>query len=89
MKIIVIAKANAKKTEVVRTVQPKLFAAVPGSREAEGELVEYKVSVTADPVNNRANNAIIAALADYFEIAPSRITQVSGQTSKRKVFAIA
>lgn len=78
-KIIVIAKANAKQTSIVRTTQSPLFGP---------EVYEYKVSVTADPVNNRANNAIIAVLAEYFSVPQSCVTLHSGQTSKRKVFII-
>ena len=48
----------------------------------------FKVSVKASPIEGKANEAIIRALAEHFDIARSRIVLVSGQTSKQKVFEI-
>ncbi len=48
----------------------------------------FEVSVRTPPLENRANKAIIKALADYFDIAPSRISLVRGEKSKQKVFDI-
>jgi uncharacterized protein len=48
----------------------------------------YSVSVKEPPVEGRANDAIIKALAKYFSISPSQITLISGHTAKIKVFEV-
>lgn len=48
----------------------------------------FNVAVHETPQRGNANRAIIKALADYFDIAPSRIEVVSGFTGTRKVFSI-
>jgi uncharacterized protein YggU (UPF0235/DUF167 family) len=82
MKIIVKAKTKAKVEKVERLTQPSL-----GLGEKE-ETVVYKVSVKEAPVDGRANEAIIKALAGYFDVSVSSISLVTGQTSKQKVFMI-
>ncbi|MDO8585111.1 MAG: DUF167 domain-containing protein [bacterium] len=70
----------------------KIFVhAKPKSRKEFVEKVDdthFIVAVKDPPVNNRANLAIIDALAEYFGIAPSLVSIVSGQTSKEKVVEI-
>lgn len=83
MKIIVRAKPKSKKESVERVSQPTLDLSL-----GDEELVEYKVSVKEVPVGGKANEAIIKALAKYFDIAPSLVELVSGVTSKRKIFQI-
>ena len=83
MKIVVKAKTKAKIEKVERVTQPSL-----GLEENKNELVVYKVSVKEAPVDGKANEAIIKALANYFDVAPSNISLVTGQTSKQKVFVI-
>ncbi len=82
MKIIVKAKTKARENKVERISQPTLLSI------GQTELVIYKVSVKEAPVAGKANEAIIRALAEYFNTSISRITLVSGQTSKQKVFEI-
>jgi len=48
----------------------------------------YAVSVKEPPINGRANDAIIKALAKYFLISPSLIAIVSGHTSKIKIIEV-
>lgn len=83
MKIIVKAKTKAKVEKVERITQPSL-----GLGENKDEPVTYKVSVKEAPIDGRANEAIIKALANYFDVSPSNITLITGQTSKQKVFMI-
>lgn len=83
MRIIVKAKPRSKKELVERVSQPTLDLSLGGQ-----ELVEYKVSVKEAPVDGRANEAIIKALAKYFDIAPSLVKLISGSTSKKKIFQI-
>lgn len=48
----------------------------------------FLVSVNALPKEGEANRAIIKALARYFEVAPSRVSIVSGQMSRTKIIEI-
>ena len=57
-------------------------------KNTKTELITYKVSVKEAPVSGQANEAIIKALAEYFDIAKTNITLISGQTSKQKLFEI-
>jgi uncharacterized protein (TIGR00251 family) len=63
-------------------VQPKARAnAVKGWH---GEAL--RVSVTAAPEDGRANRAVIALLAETFDVAPSSINLVRGAASRDKWF---
>lgn len=83
MKIIVRTKPSAKKETVERIAQPTF-----GFGDAKEEMVEYKVAVKEPPIDGRANEAVVKALAKYFGVAPSLIRLVSGASTKRKVFEI-
>lgn len=48
----------------------------------------FTAKVTAPPADGEANRAVIRLLADYFDIAPSRIRLVSGACSRQKVFEV-
>ncbi len=86
MRIIVKAKTKSKKVGVERVNQPVLDFDV--QKNTKTELITYKVSVKEAPVSGQANEAIIRALAEYFDIAKTNITLISGQTSKQKLFEI-
>lgn len=47
-----------------------------------------KVYVTAPPVDNKANKAVIKALADYFNTKKKSINIVKGTHSRNKVIEI-
>ncbi|TRZ64169.1 MAG: DUF167 domain-containing protein [Spirochaetia bacterium] len=70
----------------------KIFVkAKPTAKEEKIQKIDethYAVSVKEPPVNGKANAAIIKALAKYFNISPSRINILSGQTSKQKIVEI-
>ena len=70
----------------------KIFVkAKPNSKAESIEKVDdthFTVAVKEPPVKGRANAAISKALADYFGIAPSQVSLVSGFSSKQKVFEI-
>ena len=85
MRIIVKAKTKAKIVEVKRVGHPIMNF---GNIEAKPELAVYKVSVKEAPINGKANEAIIEALAEYFDTAKSNINLISGQSSKQKIFEI-
>ncbi len=48
-----------------------------------------KVALTAPPVEGAANAALLIFLADVLDVPRSRLTLVSGQTSRAKVVHIA
>ena len=58
------------------------------SRVEKLDDVHYCVSVNAIASEGRANLALIRALADYFDIAPSRISILTGQKSRQKIVEI-
>jgi uncharacterized protein YggU (UPF0235/DUF167 family) len=86
MRIIVKAKTRAKVNKVERVGQPALDFTVSESEHLG--MVTYKVSVKEAPIDGKANEAIIKALAEYFATAKTNISLISGQTSKQKVFEI-
>ena len=47
-----------------------------------------RVSVTAAPEDGRANGAVIALLAEIFDVAPSSISLVRGTASRDKWFRL-
>jgi len=47
-----------------------------------------KITITAPPVEGKANKKCIAYLAKYFNVAKSKIEIISGQTSKNKLIKI-
>ena len=70
----------------------KIFVtAKPNAREQSIEKnneTSYTVSVKEAPVQGRANIAIIKAIAEYFDVAPSRVRIISGWTSRQKTLEI-
>ena len=65
-------------------VQPKARAnAVKGWYGAA-----LRVSVTAAPEDGKANRAVIALLAETFDVAPSSINLVRGAASRDKWFRL-
>ena len=62
------------------------FKIVPNS--SKNELIieeEYiKVKITAQPIENKANKALIEYLSKLFKIAKSNIEIVKGETSREK-----
>jgi uncharacterized protein (TIGR00251 family) len=48
----------------------------------------YKVRVNAAPEKGAANKEVIAALAAYFDVPPSTVRIVRGETSRTKLIEI-
>lgn len=46
---------------------------------------EYRVRLTAPPVDEKANHLLIKLLAKHFGVAPSLIRIVSGENSRHKI----
>ncbi|MDP1706244.1 MAG: DUF167 domain-containing protein [bacterium] len=66
-------------------------SAKPAAREESIEKIDethFIVAVKEPPIQGRANNAIIKALADYFKISSGRIKIIAGMTSRQKMVEI-
>ena len=48
----------------------------------------FRVHITAAPVDNAANIAVIKMLAEYFDVPKSQIKIVRGDTSRTKIIEI-
>jgi len=46
------------------------------------------IRTTAPPADGKANKAVVKLLADYLDIAPSRISLLRGQTHRNKQFLV-
>lgn len=55
------------------------------TRMAEGE---YKVKLTAPPVDGEANAMLIKVLAEYFDVPKSSISIIGGKSAKTKIVEI-
>lgn len=49
---------------------------------------EFVVSVKEPPIDGRANWAITRAIAENFNVAPSRVNILSGHSAKNKIVEI-
>jgi uncharacterized protein (TIGR00251 family) len=73
--LAVRAQPGAKKTAI---------AGVYG----EGTTAQLKVAVQAPPLEGRANDALIAFLAESFDLPKNAVALVSGELSRNKVFLL-
>lgn len=48
----------------------------------------YIVAVKEPPIENKANEAVVKALAEYFNLSRSQIRITAGHTGKRKIVEI-
>lgn len=63
----------------------------PGSRKEYIKKIDathYTVAVHEPPDSGKANKAIIKSFAKYFDLPPSQINIISGETSKQKIVEI-
>jgi len=64
---------------------------IPRSSQNKVEKIsegEYKVKVTAPPVDGQANDMLIEVLAEYFQISKSLVRIIGGKTAKTKIIDI-
>jgi hypothetical protein len=73
--LAVRAQPGAKKTAIV-------------GMYGEGASAQLKIAVQAPPVEGRANDALIAFLAELFSVPKSAVEIVSGELSRSKVFLL-
>jgi uncharacterized protein len=71
--LAVRAQPGAKKTAIV-------------GKYGEGAGAQLKIAVQAPPIEGRANQALIAFLADLFALPRANVVLVSGGLSRSKVF---
>lgn len=46
---------------------------------------EYKVKLTAPPVDGKANQALIEILSEYFSVSKSSVSIVGGKSARTKI----
>ena len=68
------------------TVKVKLRSKVPKIQKMDDG--SFLIAVAAIPKEGEANRAVIKTLAEYFDVAPSRISIISGQTSRTNIIEI-
>jgi len=73
--LAVRAQPGAKKTAIVGVY-------------GEGDSAQLKIAVQAPPVEGRANEALVAFLAERFGVPKRSVEIVSGEASRSKVFLI-
>jgi uncharacterized protein (TIGR00251 family) len=54
----------------------------------EGAAAQLKIAVHAPPLEGRANQALIACLAELFSLPKNAVELVSGELSRSKVFLL-
>ncbi len=54
----------------------------------EDSSVAAKLKVTAPPIENKANKAVIEYLSKYFKIPKTSISVIKGETSKEKTILL-
>ena len=69
------AQPGAKKTSIVGVY-------------GEGPTAQLKIALQAQPIEGRANSALIEFLAELFGVSKRSVELVSGQLSRSKVFLI-
>lgn len=71
----------------------KIFVkAKPNAKEEKVEKISethFVVSVKEPPIQGKANEAIVKALAGYFGVSSFRVRLIAGFSSKQKIFEIA
>jgi uncharacterized protein (TIGR00251 family) len=73
--LAVRAQPGAKKTAIVGVY-------------GEGTTAQLKIAVQAPPLEGRANQALIAFLAETFDLPKGAVKLVSGELSRQKVFLL-
>ena len=83
---------------MIRETAPGVTLAVraqPGAKKTaitgiygEGAAAQLKIAVHAPPLEGRANQALIAFLADLFSVPRANVELLSGGLSRSKVFLL-
>ncbi len=54
----------------------------------EGPTAQLKIAVQAPPIEGRANQALVAFLAEFFSLSRKDVELISGELSRSKVFLL-
>jgi|SRR6516164_3359494 uncharacterized protein (TIGR00251 family) len=73
--LAVRAQPGAKKTAIVGVY-------------GEGDSAQLKIAVQAPPIEGRANEALIAFLAEMFDLPKKSVELIGGELSRSKVFLL-
>jgi uncharacterized protein YggU (UPF0235/DUF167 family) len=69
---------------------PKQYIIVAHTRSVQPRVVlrdgEFHVYTNEKPIQQKANKAILASLAEYLKLPKSRLKLLRGTTAKKKVF---
>lgn len=87
MRVFVKAKAGAREEKIVPPAA-KLWQEKESGNGVPAPDEWFVISIKEPPVQGRANDAIIKALAKHFNVSNSQVRLISGASSKRKVFEI-
>ena len=81
----ILPAVDGTTTRVRLRVSPRADRAGIVGRHAEG----WKVRVSSAPEQGRANDAVIALLAEALSLPPAQLELVGGRSSRDKVVAVA
>jgi uncharacterized protein len=82
-----IRETSAGVTLAVRAQPGAKKTAITGTY-GEGSNAQLKIAVQAPPVEGRANQALIAFLADLFSVSRASVELISGEIARNKVFLL-
>ncbi|MEI8343946.1 MAG: DUF167 domain-containing protein [Candidatus Moraniibacteriota bacterium] len=89
MRIYIKVSPRSSKNEIYPVESSLLRGAKQFNRVDQNLYGEYKVKLTAAPVDGQANEALIKLLAKFFDVSKSAINIVGGKTAKIKMVDIA
>jgi uncharacterized protein len=78
---------GARRTAITGIHQSAIYGGAAGS--ASGPAGALKIALTTPPVDGRANQALVAFLADTLHLPKSAVTLVAGASSRSKLLRIA
>jgi uncharacterized protein (TIGR00251 family) len=81
-------RATADGVTVAVRVQPGAKKTAITGIYGEGSAAQLNIAVQAPPVEGRANTALIAFLADTFDLPRHKVELVTGELSRSKVFLL-
>lgn len=82
-----IREASAGVTLAVRAQPGAKRTAITGVY-GEGGSAQLKIAVQAPPLEGRANQALVAFLAETFSVPKNAVELISGELSRSKVFLL-
>lgn len=81
-------RAAAKGVSLAVRAQPGAKRTAIAGIYGEGANAQLRIAVQAPPVEGRANEALIAFLAEIFSVSKNAVELTSGEHSRSKVFLL-